>query len=153
MSRIHSGPIAVRALEIFDVSARLGSFTAAGAELGITQSAVSRQIADLEARLDVQLFARSGPNLSLTPKGRELAAGVGQGFQQIATSLAKIRTPTEHIVTLSMLPSVAAKWSQRDLAGKGRGFSGVYAGICRAKQPCCAAGFGGRHFAAYGYFG
>ncbi|WP_036222520.1 LysR substrate-binding domain-containing protein [Maritalea myrionectae] len=110
MSRIHTGPIAVRALEIFDVAARLGSFTAAGAELGITQSAVSRQIADLEARLDVQLFARSGPNLSLTPKGRELAAGVGQGFQQIATSLAKIRTPTEHIVTLSMLPSVAAKW-------------------------------------------
>lgn len=110
MSIGHAGNIAMRALEIFDVAAQLGSFTAAGKELGITQSAVSRQISDLEARLDVLLFVRSGPNLSLTTKGRELAAGVGPGFQQIATSLANIRIPTEHVVTLSMLPSVAAKW-------------------------------------------
>jgi LysR family glycine cleavage system transcriptional activator len=100
----------MRALEVFEVSARLGNFTAAAAELGITQSAVSRQIADLEARLSIGLFSRSGPNLALTRQGSELAEGVTAGFRQISHALAKIRTPTDHIVTLSMLPSVAAKW-------------------------------------------
>ena len=45
-----------------------GSFTAAARELGITQPAVSSQIASLEAALGVELFDR-GRELTLTPSG------------------------------------------------------------------------------------
>ena len=45
-------------LRVFEVAARLESFTAAAAELGVTQSAVSRQIATLEGSLSTQLFVR-----------------------------------------------------------------------------------------------
>ena len=45
-----------------------GSFTAAARHLGITQPAVSAQIASLEASLGVQLFER-GRELVLTPSG------------------------------------------------------------------------------------
>ena len=45
-------------LHVFDTVSRLGSFTAAALALGVTQSAVSRQIAVLEGFLDVRLFRR-----------------------------------------------------------------------------------------------
>lgn len=45
-----------------------GSFSAAAVQLGVTQPAVSAQIASLEASLGVQLFLR-GRELALTPSG------------------------------------------------------------------------------------
>lgn len=110
MTNAHDMRGIMRGLEIFEVAARLRNFTAAGAELGITQSAVSRQISDLEGRIGVALFLRSGPNLSLTQSGQILSNAVSQSFQQISAVLANIRMPGDHIVTLSMLPSVAARW-------------------------------------------
>jgi DNA-binding transcriptional LysR family regulator len=52
--------------------ARLGSFTAAAAALGFTQSAVSRQIAALEAEFGVPLFDRLARGVRLTEPGRSL---------------------------------------------------------------------------------
>ncbi|MFF4340775.1 LysR family transcriptional regulator [Kitasatospora sp. NPDC001540] len=59
-------------LEVFRTAARLGSFTAAGGQLGWTQSAVSRQIASLEAELGVPLFDRLPRGVALTEHGRTL---------------------------------------------------------------------------------
>jgi DNA-binding transcriptional LysR family regulator len=49
-----------------------GTFTAAARQLGVSVSHVSRQIADLEARLSAQLFARTTRKLALTEAGRRL---------------------------------------------------------------------------------
>jgi DNA-binding transcriptional LysR family regulator len=51
--------------------ARSGSFTAAAAIVGITQSAVTRSVADLEKQLGYQLFHRSAKGALLTEKGRD----------------------------------------------------------------------------------
>ena len=53
----------------FEAAARLGSFTAAAAETGLTQSAISQRIANLEARLGAQLFVRQARQIGLTPEG------------------------------------------------------------------------------------
>jgi len=60
-------------LRVFTTVARLGSFSRAAEELGITQPSVSIQVADLERDLGVDLFALEGKRISLTPAGQALA--------------------------------------------------------------------------------
>ncbi|GAB5467076.1 MAG: transcriptional regulator GcvA [Rhodospirillales bacterium] len=101
----------LRALEVFEAAARHQNFTAAGRDIGITQSAVSRQVTDLEAQLGCALFARSGPNVRLTPAGASLASGIGRGLEEMRRSVEAVSALRGgRVVTLSMLPSVAAKW-------------------------------------------
>ncbi|MGH8879917.1 MAG: LysR family transcriptional regulator [Stackebrandtia sp.] len=59
-------------LEVFRAIARTGSFTAAAADLGYTQSAVSRQVAALESEMDSVLFHRLARGVRLTESGRFL---------------------------------------------------------------------------------
>jgi DNA-binding transcriptional LysR family regulator len=54
----------------------LGSFSAVGRELGLTQSTVSKHIATLEGELKVQLFARTTRKLNPTPEALRLYEGV-----------------------------------------------------------------------------
>lgn len=57
-------------LRVFNRVAELGSFTAAAKELGISQPAVSQNIAELERLVGEPLFVRSRSEISLTDKGR-----------------------------------------------------------------------------------
>jgi DNA-binding transcriptional LysR family regulator len=59
-------------LDTFAKTAELGSFTAAGAALGMTQAAVSQRIQILERMLAVALFERKGGRILLTEAGQEL---------------------------------------------------------------------------------
>ncbi|MEU9078067.1 LysR family transcriptional regulator [Kitasatospora sp. NPDC004745] len=59
-------------LDVFRTVAHLGSFTAAGERLGFTQSAISRQIATLEAELGTPLFDRLPRGVRLTEHGHAL---------------------------------------------------------------------------------
>jgi LysR family glycine cleavage system transcriptional activator len=99
----------LRSLEVFVAAAEFGNFTAAGDNLGITQSAVSRQIADLEATLGTRLFVRRGARLTLTPTGGRLAERLARALGEARRAVADV-AGSDSIVTLSMLPSVAAKW-------------------------------------------
>lgn len=64
--------IDTRQLRAFLALARLGSFTAAGKDLHLTQSAVSHAIKALETDLGCELFYRQGREVYLSPHGREL---------------------------------------------------------------------------------
>lgn len=57
-------------LRVFEMVAVMGNFTAAARELGISQPAVSQNIAELERQLDVQLFERERGSVRLTDKGK-----------------------------------------------------------------------------------
>lgn len=101
----------LRSLQVFAAAARHESFTEAANSLAVTPGAVSRQVQELERELGRELFVRNGPNISLTQGGRDLAAPVDQSLKMLedAVALARIRINPKH-VTVSMLPSVAAKW-------------------------------------------
>lgn len=108
MCSAHAKPT-LRSLQVLEAAARCGSFTAAGVELGITQSGVSRQITDLEATLGVQLFVRNGARITATPAGERLAGQLAQAFERLWSAVSEARR-SEQVVTLSMLPSVATRW-------------------------------------------
>lgn len=62
----------LRQLEVFLAVARSESVSRAAAELGMSQSAVSSALADLERQFDIQLFDRIGKRLQLSPLGHSL---------------------------------------------------------------------------------
>src|SRR5690606_22832799 len=57
------------ALQAFEASARLGSFSRAAEELALTHSAVYRQVASMEERLGVQLFTRLRQGIKIGAHG------------------------------------------------------------------------------------
>src|SRR3546814_16913833 len=71
------------ALQAFEATARLGSFSRAAEELSLTHSAVYRQVAGLEERLGVQLFTRVRRRVSLTDAGAEYAGRVRHHLEQL----------------------------------------------------------------------
>jgi DNA-binding transcriptional LysR family regulator len=83
-------------LRIFHAVAEAGSFTHAGEELGLSQSAVSRQIGALEHDLSVHLFHRHARGLILTEQGellfrtaRELAERIDMAEAHLADTREK----------------------------------------------------------------
>ena len=62
------------AIRAFEAAARTENFTAAAAELGMTQAAVSYQVKSLEERLGAPLFVREKGRARLTPLGAAAAA-------------------------------------------------------------------------------
>tara|TARA_R110002020_G_scaffold48286_1_gene137610 strand:+ start:8819 stop:9760 length:942 start_codon:yes stop_codon:yes gene_type:complete len=77
-------------LRAFDLVARFGTFTEAARELNVSRPAVSKQIKNLEQHLCCQLVVRSRPKVVLTEEGRQLAAGLKQGFDLINTTAQRI---------------------------------------------------------------
>ncbi len=65
-------------LQVFAVAAQAGSFSAAGRELGRTQSSVSAAISNLEVDLGVQLFDRGTRRPTLTEAGQRLLREAGE---------------------------------------------------------------------------
>ena len=82
------------ALTAFEAAARLGSFTRAAEELGVTQAAVSRQIHALEDDFGFPLFNRLHRKVSLTAQGRSLAAATSNAFNMIAEASSELRQET-----------------------------------------------------------
>lgn len=62
----------IRYLKTFIAAARLDSFSAAGAQLGLTQAAVSMQIQRLEQELNCKLFERIGKTVTISAHGKQL---------------------------------------------------------------------------------
>ena len=65
-----------RSLEMFDAVAETGSFRAAADRLGVSPSAISKAMAELEARLGARLIARTTRQLALTEAGKAYHASV-----------------------------------------------------------------------------
>ena len=86
-------------LRSFEAAARTLSFTLAAKELFLTQSAVSRQIQQMEAGLGVPLFERHHRALSLTDAGRTLRRAVDDCLERLrdATALVRSVAPSRHV--------------------------------------------------------
>ena len=80
----------LRQLEILRAVAQTGSFTSAGQELHLSQSAVSRQILLLEEELHEQLFLRLGRKIRITPAGTTLLGLSQRMFEDLDRTRATI---------------------------------------------------------------
>jgi LysR family glycine cleavage system transcriptional activator len=95
----------------FDASARTGSFTAAAAELNLTQGAVSRQVGALESQLGVDLFKRFNRAIQLTENGRTYAQEIHGALQSIRTASIKVMSAAlSGTLNLAILPTIGSRW-------------------------------------------
>ena len=95
------------------------SFTRAAAQLGVSQSALSHTIRDLEERLGVRLLTRTTRSVAPTQAGERLLHTLGPRFQEIDAELAALRelrekpagtiriTATEYAVDTLLWPKLA----------------------------------------------
>jgi LysR family glycine cleavage system transcriptional activator len=100
------------ALRSFECAARHGSFTLAAEELHLTQSAVSRQIRELELTVGTPLFHRIGRRVVLTEAGRSLAAELAVELENIKHILFRAVAvgSVGSSLRVATLPAFAARW-------------------------------------------
>ena len=98
-------------LRAFEAAARHLSFTVAASELNVTQTAISHQIRRLEQELGIRLFVRRNRALALTPEARDYLPGVRTAFNDLRLATDRLlRRDNDHVLTVSTLASLAAKW-------------------------------------------
>ncbi|MBR1125846.1 transcriptional regulator GcvA [Bradyrhizobium lablabi] len=113
-------------LRAFEAAARHLSFTQAAAELNVTQTAISHQIKRLEEELGIRLFIRQNRALSLTAEAKEYLPGIRAAFNDLRLATDRLlRRDDDHVLTVSTLASLAAKWLLPRLAA----FQGAHPGI------------------------
>ena len=101
----------LNALRVFEVAARTGSYAEAGAELGLTHGAVSRQIAAVERWLGQRLFVRSGRRMLATPAARAFAAEISLSFDRVISAAEACgRLDARRILRVSAPTTFAMRW-------------------------------------------
>lgn len=99
---------ALRALESFE---QTGYVTETGRELGLTQSAVSRQLKVLEDYLETALFVRDRKNITLTPAAKTYAVEVRAALDRIGSASLRLKAnPKGGRFNLAILPAFGVRW-------------------------------------------
>jgi DNA-binding transcriptional LysR family regulator len=80
----------LNALRAFESTARLGTMSAAAAELGVTHGAISRHIKVLELQFGVLLLQRHPRAVTTTKEGTKLAMGLAEGFRHIQLAVSGV---------------------------------------------------------------
>jgi len=103
----------LNALRVFESVARLGSFKSAAVELGVTQSAVSRQLTTLEQQLGVKLIQRDNRMHALTTAGQALAPELHRVFRQlerIVTYTINEGDQARRVITIGISHEIYTQW-------------------------------------------
>ncbi|GAA3891731.1 transcriptional regulator GcvA [Sphingomonas limnosediminicola] len=98
------------AIRAFEAAARTENFTAAAAELGMTQAAVSYQVKSLEERLGAPLFIREKGRARLTPLGQRLLPSLSSAFDTLESAFASHREEDESLLTITTTHTFANTW-------------------------------------------
>ena len=94
----------------FEAVARRRSFALAAAELHLTASAISHQIARLETQLSIKLFERSAHGVRLSPAGEQYLSRVGGALAAIAAASDDLRQGVSNSLYVHCSPSLATQW-------------------------------------------
>ncbi|MCJ0762437.1 LysR family transcriptional regulator [Variovorax terrae] len=107
----------LNALRAFEVSARHLSFTRAALELGVTQTAVSAQVRNLEERLGAPLFRRLPRGLALTDEGQALLPVLSDSFGRMGEVLGQFQGGRlREVLTVAAVGTFAVGWLMPRLA-------------------------------------
>ena len=94
-------------LYVFEAAARLGSFSAAANELGVSQPAVSNRIRHLESELGAILFYRERRGISLTAQGEAFFRDTSLALSQVLVSAQGLTPRAAHDGSVSLAVSTA----------------------------------------------
>lgn len=97
-------------LQAFEAVARRRSFALAAAELHLTASAVSHQLARLESQLGVRLLERSAHGVRLSPAGEQYLERVAGALNAIGAATDDLKTGTANSLYVHCAPSLATLW-------------------------------------------
>jgi LysR family transcriptional regulator of beta-lactamase len=101
----------LNALRAFEASARLGSFTKAGMELRVGQTAISHQIKALEKDLGVKLFKRLPRGIAPTEEAQALLPVLTDAFRRMGEKLNQLSHGDFHeILTIGVVGTFAIGW-------------------------------------------
>ena len=108
----------MRLLQTFESAARHGNFTRAADELALTQSAVSRQVRELEEQIGHPLFERVRGRVIMTPTGETFLREVTQLLRMAEVTMrhAKAADAGHTLLTINALPTFAQRWLAPRLA-------------------------------------
>lgn len=127
----------VTTLQAFECAARHGSFTQAATELNLTQSAVSRQIKDLEIQLGVLLFERVRQRVILSDAGQKFLPEVrrllNQSEELMVRAMASARS--ESTLSIASLPTFGSRWLVPRLPDFLKQHPGTVVNIASRSQP------------------
>jgi LysR family transcriptional regulator, glycine cleavage system transcriptional activator len=102
---------ALNALKAFEAAGTSGSFTRAAEQLNVTQSAVSRQVRQLEEQLGETLLERHHHRLELTDAGRALLRRLQQSFDRIELTVRTIQQKSDiNRLRVNAPPTFASRW-------------------------------------------
>ncbi|WP_310463611.1 LysR substrate-binding domain-containing protein [Sphaerotilus sp.] len=104
-------------LMAFEAVARRRSFALAAAELHLTASAVSHQIARLEADLGVRLLERSAHGVRLSTAGEQYLGRIGGALSAIAAATDDLKQGVGTSLYVHSSPSIASLWLMPRLKG------------------------------------
>lgn len=100
----------MRVLLAFEAVGRHLSFSKAAEELNVSQSAISRNVAALEADLSCRLVERTTRHCVLTPSGEALHAELAAGLTQIQSALEIVRGNAKEKLNISVSPFLSVAW-------------------------------------------
>ncbi|MGI5127925.1 LysR family transcriptional regulator [Pseudonocardia sp. CA-107938] len=127
----------ITGLRVLREVAERGSFTAAAAELGYTQSAVSRQVAALERAAGLKLFERRTGGVALTAAGQTLLRHAVVALDAVAAAERELSglPPDRGVLRLGTFPSASALILPRALAALRRTHPGIRVTTREASTP------------------
>jgi DNA-binding transcriptional LysR family regulator len=97
-------------LQAFEAVARRRSFALAAAELHLTASAVSHQVARLESHLGVRLFERSAHGVRISAAGDAYLSRIGGALSAISAATEDLRQGVSNSLYVHSAPSLASLW-------------------------------------------
>jgi LysR family glycine cleavage system transcriptional activator len=106
----------LESLRVLAACVRLGNFSRAAVELGITPTAVSQRMRALEARIGVVLFRRHGPQLIITDRARALGQRISDALALMHGAVDDCRR-IKHPLRVTCAPTFAARWLVPRLVG------------------------------------
>jgi LysR family glycine cleavage system transcriptional activator len=106
----------LESLRVLAACVRLGTFSRAAGELGITPAAVSQRMRALEAQMGVTLFRRHGPKLTTTDRARALGERISDALTLMHGAVDDCRR-LKRPLRVTCAPTFAARWLVPRLAG------------------------------------
>lgn len=130
-----SRKLPLNAIRVFEAVARLGSFTKAGEELGMTQTAVSYQIKLLEEHLGELLFTREARRITLTQTAERLLPKATEAFSLLSEAISEARQEAGGILEIRSTPTFASHWLARHIGTFQLKNPGLAVRILRMDKP------------------